>query len=302
MCSHASGRCWQDLLKLMDHVCKSAVNKEPQKKQQNAAVLKEQWEAFSLRLSQAQQQIKLTETALVFALVEVISFTLCFYKLATDLALHPACFPELLLIHSFTVPNNITENCIWTLSVCESTTTSTRTYRSTLAATLPIRPGSWSSEKVLSRAFRNRFVELHFDELPSGELESILHKRCSLPPSYCTKLIRVMLELQSHRRGSTAFAGKHGFITLRDLFRCAERYRLAEENQGDYDWLQHLANDGFMLLAGRVRKPEEAALIQGVLEKHFKKKLNPGALFSQDNVSKQKKKLARKKERGGQTK
>ncbi|RXM29707.1 Midasin [Acipenser ruthenus] len=148
-------------------------------------------------------------------------------------------------------------------------------------------PGLYGGRKVLSRAFRNRFVELHFDELPSGELESILHKRCSLPPSYSTKLVRVMLELQSHRRGSTVFAGKHGFITLRDLFRCAERYRLAEENQGDYDWLQHLANDGFMLLAGRVRKPEEAAIIQGVLEKHFKKKLNPGALFSQDNVSKQ---------------
>ncbi|XP_058881826.1 midasin isoform X1 [Acipenser ruthenus] len=148
-------------------------------------------------------------------------------------------------------------------------------------------PGLYGGRKVLSRAFRNRFVELHFDELPSGELESILHKRCSLPPSYSTKLVRVMLELQSHRRGSTVFAGKHGFITLRDLFRWAERYRLAEENQGDYDWLQHLANDGFMLLAGRVRKPEEAAIIQGVLEKHFKKKLNPGALFSQDNVSKQ---------------
>lgn len=56
-------------------------------------------------------------------------------------------------------------------------------------------PGLYGGRKVLSRAFRNRFVELHFDELPSGELESILHKRCSLPPSYCTKLIRVMLEL-----------------------------------------------------------------------------------------------------------
>lgn len=40
------------------------------------------------------------------------------------------------------------------------------------------------------------------------------------------------------------FAGKHGFITLRDLFRWAERYRLAEQLQKDYDWLQHLANDG----------------------------------------------------------
>lgn len=40
------------------------------------------------------------------------------------------------------------------------------------------------------------------------------------------------------------FAGKQGFIALRDLFRWAERYRLAEQTQEDYDWLQHLANDG----------------------------------------------------------
>lgn len=49
---------------------------------------------------------------------------------------------------------------------------------------------------MLSRAFRNRFVELHFDELPSVELETILHQRCSLPPSYCTKLVKVMQDLQ----------------------------------------------------------------------------------------------------------
>lgn len=50
--------------------------------------------------------------------------------------------------------------------------------------------------QVLSRAFRNRFVELHFDELPSEELETILHQRCSLPPSYCSKLVRIMQDLQ----------------------------------------------------------------------------------------------------------
>ncbi|XP_074846986.1 midasin isoform X2 [Carettochelys insculpta] len=147
-------------------------------------------------------------------------------------------------------------------------------------------PGLYGGRKVLSRAFRNRFVELHFDELPSAELETILHKRCSLPPSYCSKLVKVMLDLQSYRRGSTVFAGKHGFITLRDLFRWAERYRLAEQTEKDYDWLQHLANDGFMLLAGRVRKQEEVDVIQSVLEKHFKKKLYPHSLFSEESVRK----------------
>uniref|UniRef100_A0A8C4LI47 Midasin n=1 Tax=Equus asinus asinus TaxID=83772 RepID=A0A8C4LI47_EQUAS len=146
-------------------------------------------------------------------------------------------------------------------------------------------PGLYGGRKMLSRAFRNRFVELHFDELPSSELETILHKRCSLPPSYCSKLVKVMLDLQSYRRSSSVFAGKQGFITLRDLFRWAERYRLAEQTEKEYDWLQHLANDGFMLLAGRVRKQEEVDVIREVLQKHFKKKLCPQSLFSKENTS-----------------
>ncbi|KAM9495289.1 midasin [Clarias gariepinus] len=148
-------------------------------------------------------------------------------------------------------------------------------------------PGLYGGRKVLSRAFRNRFVELHFDELPSKELETILHQRCSLPPSYCTKLVKVMQNLQSLRRGSSVFAGKRGYITLRDLFRWAERYRLQEQNDSSRDWLQHLADDGYMLLAGRVRKPEEALTIQNILEKHFKRTVNPDALFSEAQVTTQ---------------
>ncbi|KAF4099466.1 hypothetical protein G5714_019592 [Onychostoma macrolepis] len=148
-------------------------------------------------------------------------------------------------------------------------------------------PGLYGGRKVLSRAFRNRFVELHFDELPSAELENILHQRCCLPPSYCSKLIKVMQNLQSLRRGSSVFAGKHGYITLRDLFRWAERYRLEEQNDTSRDWLQHLADDGYMLLAGRVRKPEEVLTIQNILEKHFKRTVNPDALFSESQVTSQ---------------
>uniref|UniRef100_A0A674E141 Midasin n=1 Tax=Salmo trutta TaxID=8032 RepID=A0A674E141_SALTR len=146
-------------------------------------------------------------------------------------------------------------------------------------------PGLYGGRKVLSRAFRNRFVELHFDELPSDELETILCQRCSLPPSYCSKLVKVMQDLQSLRRGSTVFAGKHGFITLRDLFRWADRYRLEEQTDASRDWLQHLADDGFMLLAGRVRKPEEASTIQSILEKHFKRTVTSDSLFSEQQLA-----------------
>ncbi|KAM6992726.1 LOW QUALITY PROTEIN: midasin [Tautogolabrus adspersus] len=148
-------------------------------------------------------------------------------------------------------------------------------------------PGLYGGRKVLSRAFRNRFVELHFDELPSGELETILHQRCSLPPSYCSKLVKVMQDLQSLRRGSSVFAGKHGFITLRDLFRWADRYRLEQQTEDSQDWLQHLADDGYMLLAGRVRKPEEESVILSILEKRFKRTVNPENLFSKKQVNSQ---------------
>lgn len=42
------------------------------------------------------------------------------------------------------------------------------------------------------------------------------------------------------------FAGKQGFITLRDLFRWAERYSKTPDVQGSgfYDWDQHIAEDG----------------------------------------------------------
>lgn len=121
--------------------------------------------------------------------------------------------------------------------------------------------------------------------------------------------------LQSLRRGSSVFAGKHGFITLRDLFRWAERYRLEEQTEASQDWLKHLADDGetgqiflincintwsaetlkmplsflsgYMLLAGRVRKPEEEATIKSILEKHFKRTVNPENLFSQKQVTTQ---------------
>ncbi|XP_057678283.1 midasin isoform X2 [Corythoichthys intestinalis] len=148
-------------------------------------------------------------------------------------------------------------------------------------------PGLYGGRKILSRAFRNRFVELHFDELPSKELETILHQRCCMPLSYCTKLVKVMTDLQSFRKGSSVFAGKHGFITLRDLFRWADRYRLEEQTEASQDWLQHLADDGYMLLAGRVRKPEEEVTILAILERNFKRKVNPENLFSHKQVNNQ---------------
>lgn len=82
------------------------------------------------------------------------------------------------------------------------------------------------------------------------------------------------------RRGSAAFAGKKGFITLRDLFRWGERYRLAQNSKKLYDWDQHLADEGYLVLAGRVRRSEEKKEIISVLQKHLKRDVNPDNLFT----------------------
>ncbi|GFR07331.1 midasin [Trichonephila clavata] len=142
-------------------------------------------------------------------------------------------------------------------------------------------PGHYGGRKILSRAFRNRFIELHFNDIPPPELEVILAQRCKIPPSYSKKLVAVMYDLQMRRRESGVFAGKQGFITLRDLFRWGERYQYAlEPSLEKHEWHQLLADEGYLLLACRVRCNEEILIIQEVLEKHFKKKTDPGKLFN----------------------
>ncbi|XP_056015325.1 midasin-like isoform X2 [Ostrea edulis] len=146
-------------------------------------------------------------------------------------------------------------------------------------------PGLYGGRKILSRAFRNRFIELHFDEIPSFELETILHQRCDLPLSYAKRLVAAMLDLQTRRRGSGVFAGKQGFMTLRDLFRWADRYKCKEVKleKKFYDWDQHMADHGYMLMAGRVRKPEEAVIVREVIQKHLKRTVDPDRLFTLDS-------------------
>ncbi|CAH2265457.1 jg10052, partial [Pararge aegeria aegeria] len=145
-------------------------------------------------------------------------------------------------------------------------------------------PGLYGGRKMLSRAFRNRFVELHFDEIPRPELETILHQRCHIPPTYCKKMIEVMAELQVRRRGSAAVQGKDGFITLRDLFRWGQRYKHASKDmltvEKFYDWDQHIADEGYLILAGKVRQSDERKIIEDVIEKHIKRKVDPENLFS----------------------
>lgn len=138
-------------------------------------------------------------------------------------------------------------------------------------------PGLYGGRKTLSRAFKNRFIELHFAEIPKPELEIILEKRCLIPKSYATKMVKTMSELQVNRKN----AAKSSF-TLRDLFRWGNRYTYAntELNQDSrYDWNQHLVDEGYLVLSSKIRNENEVEIIQTALFNHFRKKIVVDNLF-----------------------
>uniref|UniRef100_A0A1I8FI75 Midasin n=1 Tax=Macrostomum lignano TaxID=282301 RepID=A0A1I8FI75_9PLAT len=96
----------------------------------------------------------------------------------------------------------------------------------------------YGGRKRLSRALRNRFVEPAFQPIPRPELELIL---------------QAALRLAARRKRTGIFQGKDGFVTLRDLFRWAERHRLFTlarfgfffySKQTLFDWDQFLAEAG----------------------------------------------------------
>lgn len=131
--------------------------------------------------------------------------------------------------------------------------------------------GLYGGRKVLSRAFRNRFLELHFDDIPESELEYILKERSQIAPSFCTRIVSVYRKLSLLRQSNRLFEQKNSFATLRDLFRWALR---------EADDREQLALNGFMLLAERVRNPQEKAAVKAVIEEVMKVRLDEDLLYS----------------------
>jgi midasin len=130
--------------------------------------------------------------------------------------------------------------------------------------------GVYGGRKALSKAFRNRFTELYVDEMPEGELVTILDKRCGCPPSHGKLLVEVMTSLRKKRSKSGVFNGKDGLITPRVLIRWAERRSSSKAN---------LATEGYMLLAERLRDDDEKRAVQSVIESVMKVDLNIEELY-----------------------
>lgn len=131
-------------------------------------------------------------------------------------------------------------------------------------------PGLYAGRKILSRAFRNRFLEVQFDDVPQDELETILCQRCKIAPSYASKIVAVFRELQRRRQAERVFETKQSFATLRDLFRWANR---------DVIGYEQLAENGYMLLAERARRSDDKYVVKDVIENVMKVKIDSEGLY-----------------------
>ncbi|EXJ95383.1 hypothetical protein A1O1_00504 [Capronia coronata CBS 617.96] len=130
--------------------------------------------------------------------------------------------------------------------------------------------GLYGGRKRLSRAFRNRFLELHFDDIPEDELEIILRERAQIAPSFCTQIVAVYKKLSLQRQSARLFEQRNSFATLRDLFRWAAR---------PVDDRQQLANHGFMLLAERVRDPAERTVVKKSIEETMRVVIDEESMY-----------------------
>ena len=161
--------------------------------------------------------------------------------------------------------------------------------------------GIYGGRKPLSRALRNRFIEIHVGDIPAEEMEVILQQRCCMSfdavdgadgglsggndgearrlganapmaPEFCSALVDTQRALQLHRSRGEIFGGKHGFITPRDLLRWGGRPPLGDGSENAWHPRRDLAVTGYMLLAERLRREDERALVRSVLEEQCARK------------------------------
>ena len=97
-------------------------------------------------------------------------------------------------------------------------------------------------------------------------------------------MLITMQSLQRRRAVDRVFAGKHSFITPRDLFRWAERIQHNWRGQGVAEETKQIAEHGFMLLAERLRTSEGKEAVREVLEHCCRVKINVHEMYSQESV------------------
>ncbi|KAM3143024.1 hypothetical protein pb186bvf_004842 [Paramecium bursaria] len=133
-------------------------------------------------------------------------------------------------------------------------------------------PISYGGRKQLSKAFRNRFIEIQVQEINSEDLTNILTARCQfLPPTYIPYMRTIQVELNTLRSSDQIFMQGTGMITLRDLIKWGSRM----QHEDILNSREQAAMEGYCIIAERIRDQDIKATVKRSLEKTFKVELFP---------------------------
>lgn len=138
-------------------------------------------------------------------------------------------------------------------------------------------PGIYGGRKPLSRAFRNRFLEICVNDLPFPEVQEIIARSCGITEKISSFLVQTMKCLHEKRQLSTLFSGKYGAITVRDLIKWGNRKPCTA--------LQ-AAERGYLLLTEKLRSVDEKKIVEDILNSVCKVVLDVGNIYSHYNLSK----------------
>jgi MoxR-like ATPase len=131
--------------------------------------------------------------------------------------------------------------------------------------------GLYGGRKPLSRAFRNRFIEIVVDEFPRAELEDIVSASCGMPKKFAKMMVDTMMELQTRRQQSTVFEGKSGAVTLRDLVKWGKRSPSTPFE---------LCRTGYMVLGEKLRASEEKQVVLEVLTRVCREAIDLSSMYT----------------------
>ncbi|XP_955288.1 uncharacterized protein TA18495 [Theileria annulata] len=81
----------------------------------------------------------------------------------------------------------------------------------------------YGGRKQLSSSFKNRFIQIYFDEIRNEDLKLILYKRCDLPITKSDLIVRIYNNIKSTTLNSIFFNKNQILITIRDLIKLANR-------------------------------------------------------------------------------
>eukprot|EP00375_Theileria_parva_P000949 XP_763619.1 hypothetical protein [Theileria parva strain Muguga] len=121
----------------------------------------------------------------------------------------------------------------------------------------------YGGRKQLSTSFKNRFIQIYFDEITNEDLKLILYKRCNLPVTKSDLMVRIYNNIKSTTLNSILFNKNKILITIRDLIKLANRLNnyTSTEVSGSLLYKEALIIFYYALICEKLHNQNEKSLL-----------------------------------------